>query len=239
ALTHFRHVDRTQPGTFALFEVEDTGIGIDAAQLSRIFEPFFTSKFTGRGLGLASVRGIVRSHRAALGVHSVPGHGSTFEIAWPLARAGAVSELSRPPLPIAPWQGFGQVLLVDDDPNVLRALARQLEQLGFGVTQTTAGAEALGLFRAQPTRFRLAVVDRTMPDLSGDQVIELLHEVDPALPVVLVSGYSSGGPVVDGDRVAFVAKPMTVSDLQQGISRLFARAESGAAEAHCRSPRPS
>jgi CheY-like chemotaxis protein len=214
-------VGRAQPGAFALLEVEDTGMGIDAAQLSRIFEPFFSSKFTGRGLGLASVRGIVRGHRAALRVRSVLGQGSSFEIAWPLAAAGAVPQVSPAPPHATSWQGFGQVLLVDDDPAVLRALARQLEQLGFVVTQATAGAEALGLFRAQPSRFRLAVVDRTMPDLSGDQVIELLHEVEPGLPVVLVSGYSSGGPVTDGERVAFVAKPMTLSDLQRGISRLL------------------
>jgi signal transduction histidine kinase len=85
ALGSFPHTSWAKPGPFAVLEVEDTGVGIEAAHLSRIFEPFFTSKFTGRGLGLASVRGIVRSHDAALRVRSEPGRGSSFEIAWPLA----------------------------------------------------------------------------------------------------------------------------------------------------------
>jgi len=237
ALAGFRLVGRAQPGIFALLEVEDTGMGIDAAQLPRIFEPFFSSKLTGRGLGLASVRGIVRSHRAALRVRSVLDRGSSFEIAWPLAALGAVAEVSPALRQATPWQGFGQVLLVDDDPAVLRALARQLEQLGFVVTQAAAGAEALGLFRAQPSRFRLAVVDRTMPDLSGDRLIELLHELEPELPVVLVSGYSSGGHVAESERVAFVAKPMTLSDLQRGISRLLPeRPEAGSLSVPDRRP---
>jgi PAS domain S-box-containing protein len=221
ALAGFPQQGRAQPGRFAVLEVEDTGMGIDSAHLSRIFEPFFSSKFTGRGLGSASVRGIIRSHHAALRVRSEPGRGSSFEIAWPLAAPAAVLEASLPPLSAARWKCTGQVLLVDDDPTVLRASARQLEQLGFAISQATTAAEALQLFRAQPSRFRLAVVDRTLLGLSGDRLIELLHELDPTLPVVLVSGYSTGEAVVDSDRVAFVAKPMTLADLRQAISRLL------------------
>jgi PAS domain S-box-containing protein len=219
ALADFLQKSGAQPGRFAVLEVEDTGMGIDPAHLSRIFEPFFSSKFTGRGLGLASVRGIVRSHHAALRVRSEPGRGSSFEIAWPLAGSRVPTAALR--LEATSWRGAGQVLLVDDDPMVLHALARQLGQLGFVVTQARSGAAALELFRAEPSRFRLAVVDRTMPDLSGDCLIERLHELEPALPVVLVSGYSTGGAVVDSDRVAFVAKPMTLCDLQRAAARLL------------------
>jgi two-component system cell cycle sensor histidine kinase/response regulator CckA len=220
ALAGFLQKSCVEPGHFALLEVEDTGMGIDSEQLSRIFEPFFSSKFTGRGLGLASVRGIVRSHHAALRVRSDLGRGSSFEIAWPLAARRSRSTIP-PRLEATAWRGSGQVLLVDDDPMVLHALTRQLAQLGFTVTQAGSGAAALELFRANPSRFRLAVVDRTMPGLSGDRLIELLHELEPALPVVLVSGYSAGGAVVDSDHVAFVAKPMTLCDLQQVAARLL------------------
>jgi two-component system cell cycle sensor histidine kinase/response regulator CckA len=220
ALAGFPHASRAKPGTFVLLEVEDSGMGIDAALLSRIFEPFFSSKFTGRGLGLASVRGIVRSHHAALRMWSVPGRGSRFEIAWPVAPVDIVPIAARPP--VTPrWKGWGQLLLVDDDPIVRDVLACQLEQLGFAVTRVSSGSAAIDLFRSEPSRFRLAVVDRTMPDLSGDRLIELLHELDPALPVALVSGYSASGPVPDGERVAFVAKPMTLSDLQRALSQLL------------------
>jgi len=220
-LARFSYPGDATPGRFAVLEVEDTGVGIEPAQLGRIFEPFFSSKFTGRGLGLASVLGIARSHRAALRVRSVRGVGSSFEIAWPLVDSGVVCQ-GPVPLPCAtPWQGSGQVLLVDDDPVVRRALSRQLERLGFVVTQAASGAEALEIFRAKPFRFRLAVVDRTMPGLSGDRVIELLHELEPGLPVLLVSGYSASGPVVAAGPVAFAAKPMTLRDLRQAISGLL------------------
>jgi PAS domain S-box-containing protein len=211
---------RAMPGRFVVLEVEDTGVGIGAEQLSRIFEPFYTSKFTGRGLGLASVRGIVRGHDAALSVRSAPGKGSTFQIIWPLADAPSAPKI--PALPrSALWRGAGHALLVDDDPVVRRALARQLELIGFVVTEIGSGEGALELFRAAPGAFRLAVVDRTMPGLSGDRLIELLHGIEPALPVVLVSGYSAMGPVAAAERVAFLAKPMTVDGLRQVVSTLL------------------
>jgi two-component system cell cycle sensor histidine kinase/response regulator CckA len=221
ALARFSLRTRAKPGQFVVLEVEDTGVGIGAEQLSRIFEPFYTSKFTGRGLGLASVRGIVCGHDAALSVQSTPGQGSTFQVIWSLADAPTLPKVTAPPRS-TPWRASGQALLVDDDPVVRRALARQLELLGFVVTEVDSGERALELFRAAPARFRVAVVDRTMPGLSGDRLIELLHDIEPALPVVLVSGYSAMGPVAPDERVAFLAKPMTVDDLRKVVSKLFA-----------------
>jgi two-component system, cell cycle sensor histidine kinase and response regulator CckA len=225
-LARFSLRTRAAPGRFVMLEVEDTGVGMAAEQLSRIFEPFYTSKFTGRGLGLASVRGIVSGHDAALSVQSAPGRGSTFQIIWSLADAPAAPKAavrSRP----APWRASGQALLVDDDPGVRRALSRQLELLGFGVTEVDSGDSALDIFRSAPARFRIAVVDRTMPGLSGDRLIELLHDIEPALPVVLVSGYSAMGPVAASERVAFLAKPMTVDNLRQVVSKLLDAPETG------------
>jgi PAS domain S-box-containing protein len=222
ALARFPHHSAVTPGGFAVLEVEDTGAGIGKAQLSRIFEPFYTTKFTGRGLGLASVLGIVHSHHAALRVRSAPDHGTCFEIAWPLATSARTSSRPPPaPLRKAVWQGSGQVLLVDDDPIVRRALARQLEHLGFGVTRAASGAQAIELFRSNTSGFQLAVVDRTMPDMSGDLLMQKLHALAPELRAVLVSGYSAGGPVATDPRLAFVAKPMTVSDLKDAIAVLL------------------
>jgi CheY-like chemotaxis protein len=220
ALAGFPHQRSVEPGNFAMFEVEDTGAGIEPAHLSRIFEPFFTTKVTGRGLGLASVLGIVLAHGAALRVRSEAGRGTCFEIAWPLAEAQPVA-VPAPPPRISSWKGSGQVLLVDDDPVVRRSLVRQLELIGFVVTSAASGAKALEIFRAAPSSFRLAVVDRTMPNMSGDRLIELLHECEHELPVVLVSGYSASGPVVSDSRIAFVAKPMTLRDLRQAIEALL------------------
>jgi PAS domain S-box-containing protein len=221
ALARFSLRTRATPGQFVVLEVEDTGVGIGAEQLSRIFEPFYTSKFTGRGLGLASVRRIVSGHDAALSVQSALGRGSTFQIIWSLVDAPSVPKVTAPPR-CSPWRASGQALLVDDDPVVRRALARQLELLGFVVTEVDSGERAVELFRAAPARFRVAVVDRTMPGLSGDRLIDLLHHIEPALPVLLVSGYSAMGPVAPDERVAFLAKPMTVDDLRQVVSKLLA-----------------
>jgi PAS domain S-box-containing protein len=221
ALASFSVRTRAVPGRFVVLEVEDTGVGIGAEPLSRIFEPFYTSKFTGRGLGLASVRGIVRSHDAALSVRSTPGQGSTFQIIWSLADAPSALKSTVPPRS-GPWRASGRALLVDDDPAVRRALARQLELLGFTVTEVDSGERALETFRSASAGFRLAVVDRTMPGLSGDGLIELLHDIQPALPVVLVSGYSAMGPVAADERIAFLAKPMTVDDLRKVLSKLLA-----------------
>lgn len=220
ALARFSFRTCAAPGLFVVLEVEDTGVGIGAEHLSRIFEPFYTSKFTGRGLGLASVRGIVRGHDAGLSVRSAAGQGATFQIIWSLADAPSAPKVTAIPRS-APWRASGRALLVDDDPAVRRALSRQLELLGFGVTEVDSGEGALELFRATPAGFRIAVVDRTMPGLSGDRLIELLHDIEPALPVVLVSGYSAMGPVAAAERVAFLAKPMTVDDLRQVVSTLL------------------
>jgi PAS domain S-box-containing protein len=217
-LSHFPHRRDARSGPFVVLRVEDDGPGIAAATLSRVFDPFFTTKFTGRGLGLASVLGIVHGHGAALSVQSEPGRGTCFEIAWPAGGRAAVP-VPRAPQVEARWHG--RVLLVDDDVGVRNALAAQLEHLGFDVEQAEDAAGALEIARARVAPFLFAVVDRTMPGVSGDRLIAALHERDPGLRVLLVSGYSTAGPVEADPRVGFLAKPMTLSDVAQAIDQLL------------------
>jgi ActR/RegA family two-component response regulator len=223
-LCQFPHRRDARSGPFIVLRVADDGPGIAAATLSRVFDPFFTTKFTGRGLGLASVLGIVHAHGAALRVHSEPGRGTCFEIAWPAAgRAAPATPRVAPAEPV--WHGSGRVLLVDDDVGVRRALTAQLEHLGFDVEQAEDAAGALDVVQAQTAPFHFAVVDRTMPGFSGDRLIAALREQDPGLRVLLVSGYSTAGPVDADPRVGFLAKPMTLSDLTQAIGKLLGRSE--------------
>jgi PAS domain S-box-containing protein len=221
-LALYSHKNDIAPGEFVVLRVDDNGPGIEAATLARMFDPFFTTKFAGRGLGLASVLGIVRGHRAGLCVQSRPGEGTTFEIAWPIASAPAAARPSHPEATWASWTGSGRALVVDDNAGVRATVARLLRQIGFDVTEASDSNECIALVRSAPG-FALAVVDRTMPDRSGEETIAALREVAPDLPVVLMSGYLGKKSMVANEQVTFLQKPMTIDQLRDAVRRLIER----------------
>jgi two-component system cell cycle sensor histidine kinase/response regulator CckA len=208
---------RLAPGKCVFVEVADTGRGMDQETLSRIFDPFFTTKFTGRGLGLAATLGIIRGHHGAITVRSTRGEGTTIRFVLPVATVGSSSGAFRPvKLPIASWKGVGEVLLADDEPAVRTVSRRALERAGFTVTEVTDGREALDLFAAAPDRWRAAVLDLTMPNLSGDAALRAMRATRCDLPAVLYSGYSEDALADDltsQPGVRFLQKPFTVSVL--------------------------
>ena len=216
--------ERYIPGPHVFLEVSDTGIGMDAETLGRIFDPFFSTKFAGRGLGLAAVLGIVRGHQGALKVSSKPGKGTTFRVLLP-AHGAAAEPREASPVAARNFRGHGLVLVADDEPAV-RALAQKiLERAGFGVVTAVDGREALEIYKQRGREIRLVVLDMTMPHLDGEACFLALRELDPDAKIVMTSGYSEQEVVahfVGKGLAGFVQKPYKTDVLLGKIRDILA-----------------
>ena len=220
-LSEFTVSTGAEPGRYVLMAVDDTGHGMDAQMQARAFDPFFSTKFAGRGLGLASVLGIVRSHHGALRLWSEAGRGTSVQVALPAVTALHKAVASSFPPASNAWMGSGRVLLIDDDELVRKVIARQLKRFGFEVVQAAGGREGLDRFAEPGPKFRAVVLDRTMPGMSGEQTLLQLRELDAEVPVLLISGYSAESIDVDDPHVAFLQKPMTEAALREALHGLL------------------
>jgi PAS domain S-box-containing protein len=177
------------PGNYLKILISDTGIGIPDDQLSSIFEPYFTTKQKdeGTGLGLSVVHGIVKKHNGAIFVDSIVGKGTTFTLYLPVVkRTEEYKDNDKESLPT----GSESILLVDDEPSIVKMQSRILGALGYTVLTCTSSAEALQHFSSTPDRFDLVVTDMTMPEMTGDKLTENLKKISPEIPVVLCTGFS-------------------------------------------------
>jgi signal transduction histidine kinase len=218
------------PGLYVHIEVTDTGHGMDVETRSRIFEPFFSTKFTGRGLGLAAALGIVRAHRGAMKVYSEPGKGTTFKVLFPALEDTGENTRSSEPSPLADWRGKGTILLVDDEESLLALGARMLELLGFTVLTAADGRQAVDLYRERGKEIDLVLMDLTMPHMDGAEAFGELRRLNPEVRVVLASGYSHedvasrfAGKHLDG----VLQKPYTIAKLREALAGLLPKRPDG------------
>ncbi|HAA04611.1 MAG TPA: hypothetical protein DCE18_14795 [Syntrophobacteraceae bacterium] len=205
---------------YACVSVADTGCGLDAATMERIFDPFFSTKFTGRGLGLAVVLGLVRAHGGAVAVASQPGAGATFRVYFPESEQDAQVP-ARESVPIsAALEGEGLVLLVDDEPMIRTMASALLARLGYGVIDARDGLDAVEKFRIRKDDFLLVILDLTMPLMDGWETLAALRAVRSDIPVVLSSGYDEA-QVMRGHHSeqpqAFLRKPYGMKDLTAAL----------------------
>jgi len=205
---------------FVRLEVRDSGCGMSPETIAKIFEPFYTTKFTGRGLGLAAVLGIIRSHRGGLIVRSVVGTGSIFALFFPAADRVLAEKPATLGKTNLPWHRDGHVLIVDDEDHVLKVAANMLKSSGMTVETAHDGYEALDFFRANPDGFNLILLDMTMPRLSGEETLNLLREIRPGIRVLFMSGYNRR-EVVDAlpgrATLGFMQKPFTLESMREHL----------------------
>ena len=209
------------PGDFVFIEVRDTGVGMDAPTMARIFDPFFSTKFTGRGLGLAATLGIMRGHRGAIRVRSALGAGTSMTLHFPVSDQRAPDNST--PRDTA-WRGTGHVLVVDDEASVRAVTRALLQRRGFTVTDAIDGRAALDAVRAHPNDFSLVLLDLTMPGLGGKETFQALRELRPDLRVVLMSGYNEHEVprlFVDRGLAGFLQKPFRSDELYATVARIL------------------
>ena len=224
-LDQFYFQEKCGPGEYVCLEVADNGCGMNEEQLARLFDPFYSTKSTGRGLGLAAILGIVRGHRGAIQVESRLGEGSSFRLYFPVAAknvaAPSAATAIAPPVRrnvAAPggWRGSGMLLIVDDE-EAVRVVAKEiLERQGFTTLVAVDGREALELFEAHRDKITVALVDLTMPEMDGQEVMEALRAIQPNLPVIITSGYSEEDIMErfqDAPPAAFIKKPYRSREL--------------------------
>jgi two-component system, cell cycle sensor histidine kinase and response regulator CckA len=216
-----------KPGSYVYVEVADTGAGMAPSTLERAFEPFFTTKTMGRGLGLVSVRGCLRAHRAALEVKTARGRGSTFRLLFPTEQTGPrATKLVEAEAPRTPARGL--ILVVDDEPLVRNVIAAVARSDGYDVLTAAEGVEALTHFRAHQPKIVALVVDMQMPLMSGVQVVRAIRELSPDMPALLTSGqydHDLGQLPSHGPATQFIQKPFTSELLLTSLSRVLGRGE--------------
>ena len=212
---------RPDDNAYGCLQVADEGCGIADQDIDQLFDPFFSSKFIGRGLGLAVVLGIVRAHHGAVTVESEAGRGSIFRVFLPVAADDVVRRPDQTAkFPAVAWGGT--VLLIEDEEIVRKVVATMFTRLGFTVIEAIDGLEALEVFPRHQDEIRLVLCDLTMPRMNGWQTLAALRKLAPGIPVILASGYDEA-KVMAGDHTewpqAFLGKPYRLKGLRDAIGR--------------------
>ena len=218
--------DDLPPGKYVFIEVCDTGSGMNKETREHIFDPFFSTKTSGRGLGLAAALGIVRGHNGAIEVYSGIGQGTTIKVLLPQAshkefdKSPSTDDVSS----ILNSTEHQTVLLVDDDHSVLDVTSRVLQDKGYKILTAKDGLEALEVFRTMADTISIVVLDMTMPRMGGEEVFKELRKINPKVKVLLSSGYSEQDAVnrfTERGLAGFLQKPYRISALLKKIDEIL------------------
>jgi CheY-like chemotaxis protein len=211
------------PGLYVGLQVKDNGMGMSAELLDRIFDPFFSTKATGRGLGLAAVLGIIRGHQGGVAVESHPGQGTCYHLIFPALKVHEFLPELMPTPPPAITQPTRTVLVIDDEDWVREAVQDILTTEGFYVYAAANGQSGLDLFRQNQTRIHLVFLDLSMPGLTGVETYQALRSCDPHIKIILTSGYDErdvAAAFVDDPHTRFLQKPYDLTKLIQHLHSL-------------------
>ncbi len=211
-------------GQYVCFTIEDTGCGIDKEILTKIFEPFFSTKLKGRGLGLAAIFGIIENHNGYISVDSKNGSGTTFKIFLPAIESSEpeiqVEQKSENKIPI----GNETILIIDDEPDILDVVQSILEDFGYHILIANNGKEALDIADKFDGDIHLVILDMFMPVLDGTETFHLLKKAIPNLKTIICSGFeldSKAQSLLNSGANSFIQKPFTLEKLVREVRRIL------------------
>jgi CheY-like chemotaxis protein len=215
------------PGLYVRLRVSDSGVGMDQETLERAFEPFYTTKPQGQGtgLGLSMVYGVIRNHGGSVLIDSAPGRGTTVTMMLPGASAERVSDdqvgAQKKPSEVP---GDVGVLLVDDEPLVIRSTKRLLERLGYRVFTAVNGRDGLEVYRSCHDQIEIVVLDLLMPEMDGAETLRELQGFNPTIKVVMATGFTEDSKIEEllaAGAQGFVEKPFDIEDLAAEMKRVL------------------
>ena len=212
------------PGSFACLSVADDGCGMDAETQRRIFEPFYTTKLSGRGLGMSAVLGIIKSHDGSLQLISSPGVGTTFKVYLPLTQNAESAGATPTTGFVLSSKANGTILLVDDEDAMILIGSALLKAMGFSVISASNGREALKIYSDRNGEIDAVLLDLLMPEMGGIETYHELRKISPSLPIVICTGCNIEELLAEFDKdekVALIQKPYNPVRLQQTLMQLI------------------
>ena len=211
-----------QVGDYLLIAVSDTGSGMKEETISKIFEPFYTTKSNGKGtgLGLSTVYGIVKQNKGHIYVYSEPNKGSTFKIYWPTTDLDIVAEYKDEPSEEMA-RGEETILFVEDDDEVRKFMNRTLKTLQYNTFEACNGLEALEIVRRNKLKLDLLITDVIMPEMGGKELAEEIVKFVPGIKILFTSGYTDNHIVRSGrldQGINFLQKPFSIKEISKKIT---------------------
>ncbi|MFL5320287.1 MAG: ATP-binding protein, partial [Myxococcaceae bacterium] len=229
-LRTWRSAGADAEGDSVVFEVSDTGTGIDPAIHHRIFEPYFTTKTSGpvrgTGLGLATVYGIVESHGGLIQALANKPRGTTIQVHLPATKQRVLERPAQFNGPRTVLSGSGLILLAEDEPLLREAVSEGLCELGYRVVSASNGTEAVMLFERHSSELSGVILDMVMPRMGGQDAYVQMRKINAKIPVLLTTGYAKNEEaqqILDLGVGGFLPKPYDVAMLSEALSRLIQR----------------